>query len=93
MSAPKKTYDHYFDKCIDGMKKDGRYREFKTMTRRAGQFPSAAQATSTFGHDTVHASSLARPDDITVWCSNDYMGMGQHPVVLEVRLLAGFAPE
>jgi 5-aminolevulinate synthase len=83
-------YDQYFDQCIDSMKKDGRYREFKTMTRRAGQFPNAAQATSTFGADIATSSSSAERDDITVWCSNDYMGMGQNPVVLEVHFAGAF---
>ncbi|MCB1592931.1 MAG: 5-aminolevulinate synthase [Alphaproteobacteria bacterium] len=65
-------YDREFQNCVDSVKKEGRYRTFATMERIAGRFPRAK----------YHA-----PDgsvrEITIWCSNDYLGMGQHPVVLK----------
>src|SRR4030081_1764314 len=60
-----------FEGLISEMKLDGRYRTFIELERIAGEFPTA------FWH---------RPDGerrrVTVWCSNDYLGMGQHPEVL-----------
>src|SRR5579863_1228910 len=63
------NYEHFFKKRIDALKAEGRYRVFADLERRAGAFPRA------FHHELGH--------EITVWCSNDYLGMGQHPVVLE----------
>ncbi|MFV3076141.1 5-aminolevulinate synthase [Niveispirillum fermenti] len=64
-------YESFFKSQIDGLKREGRYRVFADLERRVGEFPTA-----TFhGEDGV-------PKDVTVWCSNDYLGMGQHPVVI-----------
>lgn len=64
-------YENFFKSQIDGLKREGRYRIFADLERRVGEFPTA-----TFhGEDTP-------PKDVTVWCSNDYLGMGQHPVVI-----------
>jgi len=66
-------YDSHFKECISGIKAEGRYRSFANLERIAGRFPKA----------------IYRPDDggaareITIWCSNDYLGMGQHPVVVK----------
>jgi 5-aminolevulinate synthase len=101
--SSKDDYNTFFDESIDKLKKEGRYREFKTMTRKAGQFPVCSQQASTFGgsvggvsshHQSTdpHCSSSpnnpasSERDDVTIWCSNDYLGMGQHPVVLEATV-------
>jgi 5-aminolevulinate synthase len=61
-------YEKIFKASIDGLKKEGRYRVFNDLERRAGNFPLARS------HITER--------DVTVWCSNDYLGMGQHPKVI-----------
>src|SRR5579864_8630920 len=63
-------YDRLFADAIAGLKADGRYRTFADLERRRGGFPLA----------TWHTPD--GPADVTVWCSNDYLGMGQHPIVL-----------
>ncbi|MGH7186928.1 MAG: 5-aminolevulinate synthase, partial [Pseudomonadota bacterium] len=63
-------YEKYFTEAIAGLKAEGRYRVFADLERRAGAFPTA---------DLHHHG---RVDRVDVWCSNDYLGMGQHPAVL-----------
>ena len=64
-------YESFFSENIADLKSEGRYRIFADLERKAGDFPKA------MNH---------RPDgsihEITVWCSNDYMGMGQNPSTL-----------
>ncbi|MDE4192642.1 5-aminolevulinate synthase [Phaeobacter gallaeciensis] len=64
-------YTAKLDAAIESLHEEGRYRTFIDIERKNGQFPHAV---------------WTRPDgsesDITVWCGNDYLGMGQHPVVL-----------
>ena len=65
------NYDTALDTALQRLHDEGRYRTFIDIERRRGQFPHAI---------------WTRPDgteaDITVWCGNDYLGMGQHPRVL-----------
>ena len=65
------TYDTALDAALNRLHQEGRYRTFIDIERQQGRFPQAA---------------WHRPDgttrEITVWCGNDYLGMGQHPEVL-----------
>lgn len=85
----KNTYDVHFESGIESLKTQGRYREFKTMTRKAGQFPLCDQQKTTFGGESSNIDRMQTDDigqneknSITIWCSNDYLGMGQNPVVM-----------
>ncbi len=64
-------YEKYFADAIAGLKDEGRYRVFADLERQAGSFPRATRHTDAEG---AH--------DVTVWCSNDYLGMGQNADVL-----------
>ena len=65
------NYDEIFDKAIDRLHAEGRYRVFIDILRNKGKFPNAR---CFVGHNG--------PKPITVWCSNDYLCMGQHPKVI-----------
>jgi 5-aminolevulinate synthase len=67
----KPDYDRSFDEALQRLRNEGRYREFADLGRIRGRFPRAL----------YHSDQGAR--EITVWCSNDYLAMGQHPVVLK----------
>ncbi len=66
------VYDQIFDAAIDRLYSEGRYRFFIDILRNKGAFPNAR----CFAHHNG-------PKPITVWCSNDYLAMGQHPKVIE----------
>jgi len=69
-------YDALFREHLDALRADGNYRVFAELERRRGAFPKARR------HGGPEAAEDAA-SDVTVWCSNDYLGMGQHPAVLE----------
>ncbi len=64
------NYEAVLGKHIASLRTEGRYRVFADVKRRQGSFPHAEHITA------------EGPRPITVWCSNDYLGMGQHPAVL-----------
>ncbi|MGB3244919.1 MAG: 5-aminolevulinate synthase [Sulfitobacter sp.] len=65
------NFDALFNTQLDALKQEGNYRYFAELERKCGKFPRAAN----------HVDGEKR--DVTVWCSNDYLGMGQHPKVIE----------
>src|ERR687892_26475 len=71
-------YEQVFRGAVERIRGEGRYRVFCDLARQAGAFPHARR------YPTPDAESHA----ITVWCSNDYLGMGQHPVVLDAAIEA-----
>ena len=66
------NYDQIFEAAIDRLHAEGRYRVFIDILRNKGAYPNAR---CFHGHNG--------PKPITVWCSNDYLTMGQHPKVIE----------
>jgi 5-aminolevulinate synthase len=71
-------YQRFFEERVGALKEEGRYRVFADLERQAGRFPRAywhvGGASGGDGRDAIR--------EIIVWCSNDYLGMGQHPDVL-----------
>lgn len=63
------NYTDFFRAELDALRDSGNYRDFAELERHRGAFPSA----------TCHNG----PGEVTIWCSNDYLGMGQHPDVLD----------
>jgi 5-aminolevulinate synthase len=63
-------FDALFRRQLEALRNDGNYRVFAELERVSGEFPRARRYVDD------------RPSDVTVWCSNDYLGMGQHPAVI-----------
>jgi 5-aminolevulinate synthase len=70
-------YEAHFLAAVERVQNEGRYRVFCDIARQAGHFPAA---------DRYDAHGRSRR--ITVWCSNDYLGMGQNPLVLDAACQA-----
>jgi 5-aminolevulinate synthase len=75
-------YERRFSDAIDRLKAEERYRTFANLERDAQRFPMALWRPE---------GEEARPREVTVWCSNDYLGMGLHPDVIEASVKAARA--
>ena len=64
-------YRGYFEDAVDALRTEKRYRVFADLERIAGKFPRA-----------IYRDQSDNEREITIWCSNDYLGMGQHPRVI-----------
>jgi 5-aminolevulinate synthase len=71
-------YQGFFAEALAGLRSEGRYRVFADLERQAGAFP---RATCHGGQGGVQGG-VQGPSEVTVWCANDYLAMGQHPKVL-----------
>jgi 5-aminolevulinate synthase len=69
-------FDAFFSRRLDDLHREGRYRIFADLERQAGAFPTARNYRN------------GAEQDVTVWCSNDYLGMGQHASVIEAMVSA-----
>ncbi|MDP7174549.1 MAG: aminotransferase class I/II-fold pyridoxal phosphate-dependent enzyme, partial [Alphaproteobacteria bacterium] len=74
-------YVKHFAERIDELKSEGRYRVFAELSRHAGDFPVATRYSAGDGSEEL-------TEEVTVWCSNDYLCMGQHPVILDAMRAA-----
>ena len=70
------SYSSRFQDALTALKHEGRYRVFADILRECGAYPKAGL----FESSTTYTDNRGRP--ITVWCSNDYLNMGQHPKVI-----------
>jgi 5-aminolevulinate synthase len=70
------TYDRFFAEALSRLHKEERYRVFNELERIAGRCPSAIWRTP------------QGPRDVVIWCSNDYLGMSQHPKVVGAMIEA-----
>lgn len=70
-------YQNFFAQALNTLKSEGNYRIFTDILRQAGQFPRA-----------THFRPDGTQGEIIVWCTNDYLGMSQHPSVLDTTIAA-----
>ena len=70
-------YETFFEKRLSDLHKEGRYRVFADLERHVGRFPKA-----------TYRDAAGHGREITIWCSNDYIGMGQHPDVIKATCAA-----
>ena len=66
-------YQSFFERRLNDLREDGNYRVFADLERECGNFPNAKRHIGEGKNASTH--------DVTVWCSNDYLGMGQHEAV------------
>ncbi len=71
------SYEQYFDSAIGRLEAESRYRVFADLERSAEHFPQA-----------LLRRRDREPETVTIWCSNDYLGMGRHPQVIEAMVNA-----
>lgn len=69
------NYEQYFISAVEKVKSEGRYRQFTDLGRQAGSFPMATNYSD-------------NQKSVTIWCSNDYLGMGQHPKIIDAAAKA-----
>jgi len=69
-------FEAFFKNELDGLHQEGRYRVFADLERQRGNFPKAIRHTEN------------GPQEVTVWCSNDYLGMGQNAAVMDAMKTA-----
>src|SRR4029077_11005108 len=67
---------HHFHAYLDGIRREGRYRVFADIERRAARPPYASW----------RSRGICR--EVVVWCSNDYLGMGRNPAVIDAMVKA-----
>ncbi|MEL7228519.1 MAG: 5-aminolevulinate synthase [Pseudomonadota bacterium] len=70
-------FEGFFQAELDGLREAGNYRVFADLKRKMGNFPKATRF-----------DENGNESEVTVWCSNDYLGMGQHPTTLEAMKTA-----